>query len=162
MAAAARLIRLAALAAYVATEQGWPHVRRAVGAVPLADARSRSPQESRLRLIWVLDARLPRPRCNWPIADAHGAFIGKPGLLCDELAVVGEFDGLEHRSRGRHQIDVRREDRFRLSGLECFRVVGADLEDVSLVVVRMRVAVERARMSGIPRTWRVQRDPGPV
>jgi len=162
MAVGARLIQLPVLTAYVANKAGWPHVRRALAALPLADVRSRSPQETRLRLIRVLDAGLPRPRCNWPIADAHGVFIGKPDLLCEELAVVGEFDGVEHRSRRRHQIDVRRDDRFRRAGLECFHVVGADLTEVPLVVDRIRAAVERAGTSGIPRAWRVRRDPGPV
>ncbi|WP_457109696.1 hypothetical protein [Marmoricola sp. URHA0025 HA25] len=121
-----------------------------------------SPNETRLRLIWRLDAGLPPPRCNWPVADDDGSFIGRPDLLSEDLAVVGEYDGAEHRTRDRHRVDVRRDDLFRRCGLEPFRVVGADLDDVALVVDRIRAAVRRAADSATPRTWRIRRDPGPV
>ena len=106
-------------------------------------------------------AGLPPPRCNWPVADANGRVIGAPDLLCEELAVVAEFDGAGHRSKARHRVDVRREDLFRRAGLEYVAFVGADLDDVDLVVDRLRAAVDRARRSGVARTWRRKRDPGP-
>ena len=162
MALAAGLIDLPGLDHYLSSKKGWPGIRRVLAARQLADGRSLSPQETRMRLIWILDAGLPAPRCNWPVADARGSWIGRPDLLCEELAVVGEFDGADHRSRRRHRSDARREDLFRRAGLESFTLVGADLEDVPLVVGRMRAAVLRAAHSGVPRTWRTRRDPGPV
>jgi hypothetical protein len=162
MALVARLVSIRGLRTYLAGKSGWPGVNSVTDAMSYVDERSRSPRETALRLIWVLDARLPRPRCNWPVADADGRQIGYPDLLCEELAVVGEFDGAEHRSRGRHRIDVRREDHFRRAGLEVFTVVGADLDDIDMVVARMNAAVDRARRSGVARTWRTKRDPGPL
>jgi hypothetical protein len=147
---------------HLRTRSRWPGVRQASRALDLADARSMSPMETRLRLIWRIDARLPPPLSNWPVADAAGEFIGRPDLLSDELAVVGEFDGAEHRSRGRQRDDVRRDELFRRAGLEPFRVVGADLDDVPLVVDRIRAAIRRAGSSATPRTWRTRRDPGPL
>lgn len=162
MALAPGVVQLAALRSFLSAKAGRPGMRVVARALDRADPRSRSPQETRLRLVWVLDAGLPAPRCNWPLADGDGTFIGAPDLLCEELAVVGEFDGAEHRSRRRHRDDVRRDDRFRRAGLEPFRVVGADLDDVPLVLHRIGDAVERARVLRRPRAWRLKRDPRPL
>jgi very-short-patch-repair endonuclease len=91
------------------------------------------------------------------VASADGRVIGSPDLLSVEHGVVGEYDGAEHRSRQRQREDVRREEAFRAEGLECFRVVGADLGDRALVVRRIRAAVDRAAAWGRPRTFRVRR-----
>jgi len=162
MALAARAVSPRALRRFLASKAGWPGIRQVVGALRLSDPRSMSPNETRLRLIWLLDAALPPPRSNWPVSDDRGAFIGRPDLLSEELAVVGEYDGAEHRTRRRHRDDVRRDELFRGCGLEPFRVVGPDLDDIPLVVDRIRSAVRRAGASPTPRTWRIRRDPGPV
>jgi hypothetical protein len=128
----------------------------------LAEDRVLSPRETPVRLIWVLDAGLPRPRCNWPVANAAGRRIGGPDLLSEETDVVGEYDGADHRERSRHAQDVGKEDAYRNAGLECFRIVGRDLDDVGLVVHRMRAAVARAQRSTAPRTYLIRNDPGPL
>lgn len=162
MVLAARLARRPDLLEYADHRLGRPGSRLFARAVALSVERSRSPKESELRLIWVLDAGLPSPRCNWPVADSSGRFIGKPDLLCVELGVYGEFDGADHRGRERHRRDVEREDLFRRTGLEGFTVVGAEIQDTGLVVGRMCAAVERASRSGVPKNWMVRRDPGPL
>lgn len=162
MALVARLATFEELDAFIASHTGLPGVslmRRARG---LASDRSRSPMETRMRLIWVLDAGLPTPRCNWPIADANGRWLGSPDLLCDELAVFGEFDGADHRERGQHRTDVERDDLFRRTGLEGFGLVGADIHDRPRAVARMLAAAERARESNRPRTWLVKMNPRPL
>jgi hypothetical protein len=162
MAAAADVVTLIRMRHYLGAKVGWRGLRTVTAALELADARSMSPKETLLRLIWRLDAGLPAPRCNWPVADSDGHFIGRPDLLGEELAVVGEYDGAEHRSRGRHQHDLRRDDLFRRVGLEPFRVVGSDLDDPAFVVERIRAAVRRSAAMSVPRSWRTRRDPGPV
>jgi hypothetical protein len=77
---------------------------------------------------------------------------------CGPPATTVQLAGVGCR---RHRVDVRREDLFRRAGLEVFSVVAEDLDDVPLVVDRMHAAVARARQSGVARTWRVKRDPGP-
>jgi hypothetical protein len=106
MSLAARVLHMATFREYLSSKGGWPGIRKVQGAADLADNRSKSPKESALRLIWRLDAGRPAPRCNWPVADAAGMFIGSPDLLCEELAVVGEYDGAEHRERRRHRDDA--------------------------------------------------------
>ncbi|MFL6021889.1 MAG: hypothetical protein ACJ72O_00980 [Marmoricola sp.] len=140
MALASRVVSRTTFCRYLATRGRRPGVEQVRHAFALAEERTMSPAETVLRLIWLLDAGLPRPRCNWPLADPAGRPLGKPDLLCEELAVVGEFDGAHHRSRERHRDDLRRDDGFRSVGLEPFRVVGADLRNLPLVLNRITTA----------------------
>lgn len=94
-------------------------VARAV--LTLADPRSRSGGESRLRYIWVVEAGLPRPQCNAYIVDAEGTVVAMPDLLDDECGLAGEYDGSTHRALDEHTSDNVREE---------------DLEGIGLVVVR--------------------------
>lgn len=130
-------------------------------ALPLATDRSLSPMETKMRLIWIMDAHLPPPLCNWPVLDAQGRLLGRPDLLSPELGVYGEFDGALHREREQHRIDVARAEAFRRVGLEGFAVVGADLHDRRLVVTRMQAAVARAHQAAAG-TWRIAAAAPPV
>lgn len=78
MVLAARLVSTGDFDRFLENHRGWSGVRRAQRARRLADAGSRSPQESRMRLIWVLDACYPAPLCNRDVADQYGRFIGRP------------------------------------------------------------------------------------
>lgn len=134
MTIAARLTCAEAMSAYVATRNAWtgvPFVRKALAMV-VADARS--PQETWMRLMWEVDAGLPRPLVNQPIFDLRGNLLGIPDLLDPELGVVGEYDGAAHKHRDRHQRDVAREQLFRAHGLECFSLVGGDMTNRSMCV----------------------------
>jgi len=159
---AARVIARPAFDRYLQAKSGWPGIRLVQRGLGLCEPRTLSPKETALRLIWMLDGGLPRPKCNWPVADARRRYIGRPDLLSEEHAVIGEFDGAGHRTREQHREDHLRDDRFRAVGLEPFRVVGADLEDAPLVLRRITAAIERSAHSAVPRTWLTQTSPGPV
>ena len=122
-------------------------------ALALADEHSASPRESRMRLVWMLDAGLPRPLCNRLVYDLDGTVLGKPDLLDPELGVVGEYDGAAHRSRERHRRDTARLEAFRRCGLEDFTIVAGD--DVETQVRRMTEARARAAARVGPRRWTV-------
>jgi hypothetical protein len=162
MALSAGLVALTVMTAYAARRSAAKGAFAVWEALQLAEDRSRSPRESVMRLIWILDARLPRPKCNWPVADRRGHRVGMPDLLGEEVAVIGEYDGADHRDAGRQADDVGKEDAYRNLGLECFRIVGRDLRDVPLVVRRMQSAVQRARVADRPRLWTVRKNPGPL
>jgi hypothetical protein len=162
MALASGVIRQAGFTVYARSKRGWAGCTLVQQALPLVDDRSMSPAETLLRLIWQLDGGFPRPRCNWPVADESGRFIARPDLLSEQLAVVGEFDGRLHRSRGRHRDDLRRDDAFRAVGLEPFRVVGADLASPGLILARIQAAIDRSARLGVRRSWRLQANPRPV
>ncbi|HWU33148.1 MAG TPA: hypothetical protein VN108_09750 [Marmoricola sp.] len=142
--------------------RGRPGCQQLGRALAHASDRSRSPQETRMRLIWTIDAGLPAPRCNWPIADYLRKPLGKPDLLCEELGVFGEYDGADHRTRQRHQVDVKREQAFRDAGLEGFTLVGEDINNPRQAVERMKAAINRAAEAQRARRWLVARNPGPL
>ncbi|HSJ20116.1 MAG TPA: hypothetical protein VK964_06050 [Nocardioidaceae bacterium] len=156
MAAAADLVSLRMMRAYVSEHPGWTGVEQVRRALLLASEQSLSPKETVMRLVWVLDAGLPTPACNRPVFTRSGRFVGRPDLLDVEAGVVGEFDGADHRTAERHTRDVEREDSFRRLGLEYFKITGRDLADRSRVVDRMHATRRRARfLSPGDRAWTV-------
>lgn len=102
------------LAAYVDLHRRWPGVRQARLAADLASSYSRSPGESRLRMIIVLGG-LPEPLVNVPMfVGDPGRLVGVPDLLLVATPrVVGlEYDGAYHDEAEQHAMDNRRENRF--------------------------------------------------
>ena len=158
MAAAADLVSVRRMRTFLAARPGWRGVRRAARALDLAVELSRSPNETRMRLVWVLDARLPRPLVNQPVFDLDGRLLGIVDLLDVERGVVGEYDGADHRSARRHSSDVGRGEDLRRVGLEVFRVTGPDLPLTGRVVSRMHAARARARPAA-ERAWTVTPPP---
>jgi hypothetical protein len=144
MAIAARLVTADGLRSYVAARRTWTGVPRAREVVALVRDGSRSPQETRMRLVWVLDAGLPSPLLNREVYDLAGRLIGIPDLLDPVAGVVGEYDGGDHRRRDRRRHDIARLERFADHGLESFVVVEGDLRDRDAVRRRMLAARKRA------------------
>jgi hypothetical protein len=152
--AAAQLVTIAQMAEYVAAHPGWTGVQRVRDALPLADENSRSPSETRLRLIWIIDAGLPRPLVNQPVFNLDGRLIGIPDLFDPESGMAGEYDGQDHRRASRHSSDVDREGRFRDHHLEVFRVTGPDMAHRERVVRRIHASYARAQwVPEARRTW---------
>ena len=144
MAVAAGLTGLDEFRAYVESRPAWTRVSQARFAADHATVESRSPQESLLRLVWILDAGFPPPLCNRPVFSLGGALLGYPDLLDVEAGVVGEYDGRDHLRGDRRSRDRAREERFRDHGLEYFSVVRGELGSGDLVVRRMTAARRRA------------------
>jgi len=72
MACYSDLVSIAEVSAHVARQTAITGIIVAREAVALADENSWSPQESRMRLAWRLDAGLPPPLCNVPVFDRPG------------------------------------------------------------------------------------------
>jgi len=160
MMAAARRVTLREMQLYVDAHPAWTGVPQCRDALLLADENSRSPQETRLRLIWQLDACRPRPKVNPPLFDRHGRLLGIPDLIDPDAGVVGEYDGEDHRDAERHSSDVDREAVFRDHGLEVFRVTGPDMGNPSRLIARIHSAYGRARrLPPDRRSWTL--DPPP-
>jgi hypothetical protein len=161
MMAAADLMPISWMRTYVATRAGWrgvPQVRRALD---LADEHSRSPNETRMRLIWVIDAGLPRPLVNPPVFTLHGSLLGHADLFDEEAGLFCEYDGAEHRRAARHASDVAREERCRRAGLEYVKITGPDLRRPDRVVDRLLSTRGRARfLAERHRRWTLTPPPG--
>ena len=153
MAAAAELVSIREMTEYVAQHSTWRRARRVSWALTLASERSLSPGETRMRLIWMLDAGLCMPLVNQYVWDRRGKLLGIADILDPVAGVVGEYDGATHRRAGRHTSDVRREDLFRRAGLEYFKVTGMDIHDRSMVAERMLTTRARALAERRPRSW---------
>ncbi|HET6560657.1 MAG TPA: hypothetical protein VFG72_02190 [Marmoricola sp.] len=161
MAAAAGLVTLDRMHMFVAGHAGWNGVPLVRQALDLADERSDSPQETRYRLVWELDAGLPRPLVNRPVFDLNGRLLGYPDLLDPVAGLVGEYDGDDHRRAPRHSGDVTREGRLRDVGLEVTRATGADVRDRARLAQRILGARGRARFEPPERrAWTLTPPPG--
>ncbi len=161
MMAAAEVVSIAQMREYAGTHPAWTGVPQVRKALDLADEASRSPAETRMRLIWVRDAQLPPPLVNQPIWTRGGQLLGIADLLDPVSGTVGEFDGADHREAARHTRDVAREQAMREVGLEYFTVTGNDLSHPHRVAARMHNTRARARwLSDAAREWTTVPPPG--
>jgi hypothetical protein len=160
MAAAAELVSIKEMRAYLGGRRSWRRSRQVARGIELASERSLSPGETRMRLIWVLDAGLPAPLVNQEVWDDHGRFLGKADIFDAEAGVFGEYDGAVHRGAGRHSSDVRREDKVRRAGLEYFTVTGPDVHDQAMVADRMLATRARALAGAGRKGWTIKPPPG--
>lgn len=119
-----------ALRAHVVTLEelrGWitmhPRHRgsgRLTRALDLADGRSESPMETRLRMLLVLSG-LPKPEVQ---VSLPGAFA-RPDLYYPEHRLVIEYDGVTHRTS--LAADNRRQNRLVDAGYRVLRFTAADV-----------------------------------
>lgn len=122
--------------------RGLPMLRRAVR---LSDPRARSPGETRLRLIWVVDAGLPVPEVNPDVLDHDGHLLGTVDLLDPACGLVGEYDGAHHRDAEAHALDNAREEWLEHAGLVVVRAGNLDVaRDRRRTVLRLQTAWRRA------------------
>jgi hypothetical protein len=150
------------LADYARAHQGLHGARRVLGAVGLASDRSRSPGETRLRLLWVREAGLARPEVNAQVHTLDGFLLGMPDLLDPVHGVFGEYDGANHRQLAQHTQDNAREEWLENAGGIVVRATAPDLGLFRRrTVERLRAAFLRGQATPPGRrgwTW----DPGPL
>jgi hypothetical protein len=161
MAFAAELTGPRRFAAYVEAHPGWNGSPQARAAHELSSEDSRSPKETDLRLVWELDAGLPRPLVNVEVFSRAGKLLGVADLLDPASGLVVEFDGADHAGSRRRSEDAGREARLRAHLLEVERVTGYDLHHVPALVSRLHAARRRARwLPEHARRWTVTPPPG--
>lgn len=126
-----------------AGKKGNKRLRRASG---LADGRSESPMETRLRMT-LIRARFPRPCVQSELFDASGNFVGRADLYYPKLRLVIEYDGDNHRDR--LVSDMRRQNALVNAGYHVLRFTAADLRNPGSVAAQVRRAYKtRHRTSG--------------
>lgn len=106
--------------------RGLPRARRVV---ELARPGSASVQESRLRMLWVLDAGLPTPLVNQWLYTADGRLLGCADLFDPQAALVGEYDGGYHADARRRSRDHGRREGFEACGLTVVQHTATDLTE---------------------------------
>lgn len=137
----ARLVELGDLQLFVAKHGGAKGVKRLRRATSLADPRTESPMETRLRL-QLLKARLPRPGVQVDLRDASGGFLGRADLFYADCRLVIEYDGENHKER--LVADLRRQNALVNAGYHLLRFTAGDLKVPGSVAAQVRKA--RARL----------------
>ena len=96
-------------------------------AIGLADQRSESPQESRLRVLLALAGLHPVPQ--FVVRDPDGVFVARVDLAFPAHRIAVEYDGLWHAEDGQFAQDRRRLNRLAACGWIVLHVTAADLHD---------------------------------
>jgi very-short-patch-repair endonuclease len=145
----AALISIAQLRAYVAEHRRAKGIARFRRAVELADSKSESPMETRLRMLLVL-AGLPKPDVQVPIHDDQGHFLCRPDLLYRAQCLAIEYDGSNHRDR--LVDDNRRQNGLIGAGFRLLRFSAADVYGNPVVVaMQVRHALAKSARSTVAR-----------
>lgn len=111
-------------------------LNRARIALALVDAGAESPQETRLRLVFI-KAGFPRPETQIKLYDEYGRTVAKLDMGWRDVMVGADYEGEHHRlSRSVFNYDIRRHDTAIELGWNDIRYT---VEDTDLVIV------ERAR-----------------
>jgi very-short-patch-repair endonuclease len=138
MALHAGLIGIGALNTHIERSAGAKGIRRLRRAVRLADSRSESPMETRLR-VQLVCARLPAPELQVGLHDKTGRFLGRADLYYSDVRLVVEFDGQNHKDR--IAADLRRQNSLLNAGYHVLRFTAADIHIKGSVAAQ----VHRAR-----------------
>ena len=141
----ASLVRMADLTRHVQAKFGAKGVKRLRRALELADSKSESPMETRLR-IELVRARLPRPCVQTELHDASGRFLGRADLYYPDRRLVIEYDGENHKDR--LISDDRRQNALVNAGYHVLRFTVADLKIPGSAAAQVRRA--RAQPARIP------------
>ncbi len=138
------------LGQWVDTHVGFRGVSRLRAAIELAEPRSESPMETRLRLLLVASG-LPNPRAQVALYDEGGMFLARPDLYYANARLVLEYDGGWHRDR--LVSDNRRQNRLVDAGYQVLRFTAADIFNSPAGVVSLvrRNLLERLSELTAPR-----------
>jgi hypothetical protein len=113
--------------------------------LPLVDGGASSPQETRLRLLFM-DAGLPTPTTQIPICD-RGRLIRMADMGWEDFMVAAEYDGDQHRtSRPQYVKDLRVLPILERMGWHVIRVIKEDRDED--VIARVYEALCRRGWDG--------------
>jgi hypothetical protein len=122
--------------------RGLRSLRRAL---PLVDGGAASPQETRLRLLFI-DAGFPRPTTQIPVVENNGRLLRMLDMGWEHFMVAAEYDGDLHRTnRRKYVMDLRVLPKIERMGWQVIRVIKEDRDDD---------IIRRARTALISRGWR--------
>jgi very-short-patch-repair endonuclease len=110
--------------------------RRLAEVVAVADPRAESPMETRLRLRLVR-AGLPRPDVQYRVMNEHGFVLARVDLAYPSARLAIEYDGSEHYTRRRREMDRQRDAELADYGWHTMRL-GRDEVDAAVTVRRVR------------------------
>jgi hypothetical protein len=108
--------------------KGARGVAQLKAALPLVDGGAASPQETRLRLLFI-DAGLPKPTTQIPVYDEHGDFVRFLDMGWEDFVVGAEYDGEQHRTnRSQYVKDLRVWPKLARLGWHVVRAIKEDCD----------------------------------
>jgi very-short-patch-repair endonuclease len=110
----------------IRARESWPRVDRLAALLPLADPRSESPMETRLRLLLV-EAGIGPVALQFEVRNTVGVLVGRVDLAWPELRLAVEYEGDHHREQQQFRRDVDRLNALRLAGWTVLRFTAADV-----------------------------------
>jgi hypothetical protein len=112
--------------------------------LPLVDSGAASPQETRLRLLFI-DTGFPRPTTQIPVVDGRGRLVRPLDMGWEDFMVAAEYDGDHHRTNRKAYVkDMRALEKVARLGWIVIRVIKEDRdEDI----------IDRAHRALIARGW---------
>jgi very-short-patch-repair endonuclease len=137
MALRARLVTISKLENHVQVHRGAKGIKRLRRAVRLAQPRSESPMETRLRMA-LHRARLPAPFVQAELRDGVGLFLGRADLYYPDRRLAIEYDGDNHRDRLVE--DLRRQNALVNAGYHLLRFTFSDMHTPRGIVDQVRRA----------------------
>lgn len=121
--------------------RGRRAIRRARHVLDLVDAGAESPQETRLRLLYIR-AGFPRPQTQITVYDEFGIRVAVVDMGWPDIKVGADYEGDHHRlSRQRFHNDIRRHATVTELGWDDMRITVEDPDGV--IVRRAQRAFER-------------------
>jgi very-short-patch-repair endonuclease len=140
------------------------HYPRARGAellpevLALADRRSGSPMETRLRLL-LIGAGLPRPQVQWVVQDEAARRAVWLDLAYPDHMLGIEYEGDEHTEPDRVLRDIRRSTRLVDQGWRLYRYTKHEIyRESERIVAEVRRGLRR-RVPGTSATWWLPAEP---
>jgi very-short-patch-repair endonuclease len=131
-----RRVNLSQLCEWVNRHHRRRGIRNFRHVIALADPKTESPMESRLRMVLVLGG-LPKPKVQVSIYDSTGRFAGRPDLYYEDAHLGIEYDGAVHRDGV--AADDRRQNRLLNAGVRMLRFTANDvLGNPASVVAQVR------------------------
>ncbi|MBD8608410.1 hypothetical protein IFT73_16260 [Aeromicrobium sp. CFBP 8757] len=112
-------------------------------ALELVDGRSESWWETMLRLLHVLSGFAVDPQER--VLNRSGVEVARVDLRIRGTRRVAEYDGSDHRDKGQHQDDLRREKALQREGLERYGYIATEIVGGARQIVR-----DAERASGRP------------
>jgi hypothetical protein len=108
--------------------KGARGVAKLKAVLPLVDGGAASPQESRLRLLFI-DAGLPKPTTQITIYDECGRYVRTIDMGWEDFMVGAEYDGEQHRTnRAQYVKDQRVWPKLRELGWHVVRAIKEDCD----------------------------------
>ncbi len=87
--------------------RGARGIRQLRELLPLVDGGAASPQETRLRLLFI-DAGLPKPTTQIPVVERRGRLLRMLDMGWEDFMVAADYDGDQHQtSRRQYLKDIR-------------------------------------------------------